>query len=319
MEIIIEQISKGHKLLNRYKFNQPNIQIGRGYHNDIIIDDPHVCAAHLNINYDGQQWLVTDNNTTNGSFIEKNQQQADQHIVSSGDIITLGKSQIRIFFPDHPIQESIAFNPFERFIELTSTPIAIAVNIMVFACIAAYMSYLGKAVDMTLSQLLVPAFSMTLVACIWPIIVAVISHLTKHESRIFSQIGTCFLFFNLMSISQFINMMFSFNLSSSWPIGVITSLLPVSLVFALLWLNCAIGFHMKNQKRMIISCSLTTLLFGGLLMVELSNQPEFSAIPHYNATVMTPEFLLRSGVTTQTFIEDSQPLFEQARQLATEE
>ena len=60
MEIIIEEISHGHKLLSRQKFAPNNITIGRGYDNDIIISDPHVCPEHLQLHFNGEHWLVDD-------------------------------------------------------------------------------------------------------------------------------------------------------------------------------------------------------------------------------------------------------------------
>ena len=63
---MIEEVSKGHKLLGRHKLNQEQINIGRGYHSDIILSDPHVCAEHIAIAFDGCNWRVVDLNSING-------------------------------------------------------------------------------------------------------------------------------------------------------------------------------------------------------------------------------------------------------------
>ena len=70
MEIIIEEITRGHKLIARHKFLQDNINIGRGYDNDIIMADPHICAQHLGLNFNGEHWVLNDEDTINGSFYE---------------------------------------------------------------------------------------------------------------------------------------------------------------------------------------------------------------------------------------------------------
>ena len=37
-----------------------SVHIGRGYNNDIIINDPHVCAEHIAIHNDGDNWIIQD-------------------------------------------------------------------------------------------------------------------------------------------------------------------------------------------------------------------------------------------------------------------
>ena len=123
MEIIIEEITRAHKLIARHKFLQNNINIGRGYDNDIIMADPHICAQHLNLSFNGEHWVLNDDDSINGSFYEdeysKTKLAINQHIVHSGQVFVIGKSLIRVIFPDHPVPESISFSPFENILNLT--------------------------------------------------------------------------------------------------------------------------------------------------------------------------------------------------------
>ncbi|WDE12508.1 FHA domain-containing protein [Thalassomonas haliotis] len=318
MEIIIEEISRGHKLLSRHKLDQPRVSIGRGYQNDIILTDPHVCAKHLNLEFNGESWLAYDEDTVNGSYLEKNKQSVNQHTINSGDIISLGKSQIRILFPDHPVEESLAFSPFESLINFMRHPAVLFTSIMLFSLVAGIVFYLNKPVEVTFTQLLVPAIGMTLLFALWPLLIALVSHLTKNDARVWNQLGVCFAFFNLMWLSDVIESILDFNLSANWPIAGLITLLPIGLAFVLFWLNCYIGFHMTAARRLTIAASLTTLLFGGSYLIQLSNKPDFSIHPQYNATIMTPGFLLAPGSDVDSFINDSRRLFAKAQQAAAE-
>ncbi|WP_440877218.1 FHA domain-containing protein [Thalassotalea sp. PLHSN55] len=309
MELIIEEISRGHKLLGRHKFAQKNIRIGRGYQNDIILDDPHICPDHLHINFDGENWIVTDENSINGSYLEDGKRTVSQHIVKSGDVISFGKSQIRLLFPNHPVAESVEFSPFESLIDFARQPIALIASISLFAFIAGYIFFLNQTIEVPLTKIAVPAIGMTLMFALWPGAVALVSHLTKHESRILSQLGVAFLLYNLMWVSDIIESIAGFNLSANWPVGLLTTLLPIALAFCLFWLNCYIGFHMNAKRRLIISSALTCLVFGGTFLIQLSKTPEFRSQPQYDATIMTPSFLFSSGSTTDKFIADSNKLF----------
>jgi len=318
MEIIIEEISRGHKLLSRHKFNQSSVSIGRGYHSDVIISDPHVCAEHLSIEFDGENWRVVDQDSINGSFLDEGKKPANGHIIHSGDIITLGKSQVRVVFPNHPVATSITLSPFENLINLTKSPASLVVNIAIFALLTGWMFYLNNPKEVNFTQLLVPSVGLTLMFAAWPAAISLISHLTKHDARIFTQLGICFIFYNITWVSDFIETLVHFNTSSQFPLTFLISLLPIAIAFCLFWLNCYIGFHMSKTRRMVIAASLTTLLFGGGFLVQLSKKPEFSARPHFNATLLTPSFLFTSSNSVDKFISDSDKLFKKVQKVKSD-
>lgn len=320
-EIVIEEISRGQKLLHRHKLNKDKVSIGRGYHNDIILSDPHICPAHLTIELNNGFWQVKDNNSVNGSFLENPKEKkkpADQHIIEDGDIITLGKSHLRVIFSDHQVAPTVSFSPFESFINLMRHPLALVLSIALFTFVAGTIFYLDKPTEVNFSQLLVPAVGMSLLFALWPGGVALVSHLSKHDARVMTQLGISFAFFNLMWFSDLLESIVAFNSASGSILTHVVAVLPIALAFCLLWLNCYIGFHMTAKRRMIIAASITTLLFGGSYLVQYSNKPDFSARPQYDSTIMSPSFLLSSSSSVDEFIEDSSKLFEKAKKAAKE-
>jgi len=311
MEVIIEEISRGKKVLCRHKFSKTSVTIGRSYKNDIVFADPHVCPDHIQINFENNNWVIADNDSVNGCYIADSKNNANNHIIRSGDILRFGKSQVRIVFPDHPVEPSLTFSPFESVIDVTRNPFILFSNILLFAFVTGYLFYLNKPLEVSFTQLLVPAVGMTLAFSVWPLAISLVSHLTKHDARTLSQVGISFAFFNLMWLSDVIEKVVDVNLSSNWPLSGIITLLPIGLAFCLFWLNSYIGFHMTAKKRFIVAISLATFLFGGSYLIQLSNKPEFSARPHYNSNIMMPAFILSPSATVDDFIEDSERLFDQ--------
>ena len=316
MEIIIEEISRNYKLLHRHKLSQQKINIGRDYHNDIILADPHICPSHLTIELNDNQWQVTDNQTINGSFIENAQekkQNANDHIIRDGDVITLGKSQLRILFPDHQVEPTVAFSPFESFIDLMRNPLILLLSMALFTIIAGGMFYLNTAKEINFSQLFVPTIGMVLGFALWPAGVALVSHLNKHEPRILAQLGVSFAFFNLMWLSDFLESIAAFNSASDSILPLFLLAISIALAYSLFWLNCYIGFHMSAKRRSIVAASITLLLFGGSYLVQYSNKPEFNPRPQYDATIMMPSFLIASSSSVDEFIADSSKLFDKTK------
>lgn len=312
MEIIIEEINRGHKLIGRHKFASDHITIGRGYHNDIIVSDPHVCAEHIAIDFDGENWVIADKDSINGSFLEGGKKLAHGHIICSGDIITLGQSQIRIVFPHHPVAPSATLSPFENLINVARHPLVLAASIGLFTLVVAWTIFLNNPKEMGFTQLLVPAIGMTLMFLLWPALVSLISHLTKHDARVLTQLGVTFIIYNISWVIDFIETFVSFNTSSSFVLMPILTLLPVTLAFCLFWLNCYIGFHMSAKRRTVVAASLTVLLFGGSYLIQLSKQPEFTIKPKFNNVLMTPNFVFAPSSDVDSFIQKSNKLFEKA-------
>lgn len=310
MEIIIEEIGRNKKLLARHKFLTNKVTLGRGYNNSVILSDPHICPEHLSIEFDGENWLVKDNDSINGSFLAESKQNADQHIIHSGDIIRLGKSFIRIILPNHPVESTVPFSFFEGFIDFLRKPLIIAFNIAFFTLIAGLMFYLNQPSDVNFTQVIVRAIGITLMFATWPVMIALISHFNKHEARIVTQLAVSFAFFNLMWFSDVFESIVAFNLSANWSLDNLIALVPIALAFLMIWLNCYIGFHMSKRKRTIIALSITTVLFGGGYMIQLSKQPDFSVLPNYDATIMNPVFKFAPSSSVDEFIEDTNKLFE---------
>ena len=309
MEIIIEEISRDHKLISRHRINKDSINIGRSYQNDIILPDPHICPDHLSLVFNGEHWIIEDQGSINGSYLEDGKTSIKNHIISSGDIFNVGKSLIRIVYANHPIEETIRLSTFESLINITRHPLVLTFSIVLFAFVSGYIFYLNKLTDTNFSQLLAPAIGMTLIFAIWPAIVALASHFNKHEARIMTQLGISFVFFNLLWISDIIEKIINFNFSSNWPISDLYTLVPIGLAFCLFWLNSSIGFHMGASRRVIVAASITVLFFGGSYLVKITNEPEFSARPHYNATIMTPSFMFLPSSNIDEFILNSEKLF----------
>ena len=314
MEIIIEEISRGHKLLGRHKFNKKSINIGRGYHSDIILSDPHVCAEHLSIEFDGENWRIVDLNSINGCFLGEGKKPANGHIIHSGDVITIGKSQIRIVFPHHPVVDSITLSPFENLINLTKQPAVLTINVLIFALLTGWMFFLNNPKEVNFTQLFVPAVGLTLMFAIWPAAISLVSHLTKHDARIFTQLGICFVFYNLSWVVDFLEALVNFNTASQSPFTSLLIVLPIILAFCLFWLNCHIGFHMSKVRRVVVATSLTTLLFGGTFLIQLSKKPDFSVRPQFNSTLLTPNFMFAPSNNVDEFIGNSNELFKRVQE-----
>ena len=78
---------------NFYELKNAQYYLGRNASNDIAINDSTVSSSHATITIENGLVFLTDNNSTNGSFVNNIKIQKQQ--LTSGDTITLGQIEIK--------------------------------------------------------------------------------------------------------------------------------------------------------------------------------------------------------------------------------
>lgn len=319
MELIIEEISRGKKLLGRHKFTTDEVNIGRGYNNSIIIADPHVCAEHLSLKVIDGQWFVQDLQSINGSVIGHKTALTEWQVVNSGDIIQIGKTQLRFMLPDHPVAQSVKFNAVENLVEsLSRWPVVVSMLVLFTALTVLFMYLNTPTKDINYNSLVLWGLALTLGYSIWPMFCSLMAHLNKHESRVGTQLGVSFVIINLFWLLDFVEVFLDFNISSHWSWQWLILLVAIALTFMLFWFNFYIAFTQTPKRRIKQAAGLTSLLFASLFIYDLSNQPEFKAYPEYNSTIMSPIFAVASMSSPEEFIKSSDELFNSVDELAKE-
>ena len=95
MAIIIEVVTPSGRLLDRQRFEQNYITVGRAYDNQLILSDTSIDPHHLSISITDNGIIVNDMNSVNGVRLN-HQLLAKNHNIKSGDELIIGKTHIRI-------------------------------------------------------------------------------------------------------------------------------------------------------------------------------------------------------------------------------
>ena len=81
-------------------FSQPEITIGRGLNNDILLEDETVSLNHARIYLFNKSWMIEDSQSTNGTFLNDEILHLAVILVDQ-DLIKVGEKIIRVIFPDN--------------------------------------------------------------------------------------------------------------------------------------------------------------------------------------------------------------------------
>ena len=90
-------VSLDSRLLEKIKFDQESVAVGRDIENDIHINNLSVSRFHAKIHREGEKIIIKDLGSANGTFV--NGSRIDLAELKVGDVILIGKHILRIELP----------------------------------------------------------------------------------------------------------------------------------------------------------------------------------------------------------------------------
>lgn len=107
MELVmwVEILSRHHHdVLARHRCNGDEIRIGRGYDNDLVLDDPFLAAQHLRLRRDVEgNWVAEDLGSANGLYTARGRDKRDRIALDGDQIIRAGHTLLRLRGSDWPV------------------------------------------------------------------------------------------------------------------------------------------------------------------------------------------------------------------------
>jgi Inner membrane component of T3SS, cytoplasmic domain len=100
----LELLSRHHDVLQRHRYTGPIIRIGRGYDNDLVLDDPHVAPRHLQLSRtESGGWLAQDLGSANGLRAEHGKGRFDSLALDEDKIFRIGTTLLRLRSEHYPV------------------------------------------------------------------------------------------------------------------------------------------------------------------------------------------------------------------------
>ncbi|MBL6750133.1 MAG: FHA domain-containing protein [Nevskia sp.] len=113
----IEVLTRHREVAARHRCAGPVIHVGRGYDNDIVVDDPFVAARHLRLSMqDDGSWLAEDLGTLNGLHV-RGRPLAQARLAPGEEPLRIGNTWLRLrdathaVAPERPLQEDAKLWP----------------------------------------------------------------------------------------------------------------------------------------------------------------------------------------------------------------
>ncbi|HYM31641.1 MAG TPA: FHA domain-containing protein [Candidatus Cybelea sp.] len=176
--IWIEVLSRQRDVAARHRFATLPVRIGRGYHNDLIVDDPHVAPDHAVIERDASGALVIrDLGSINGVIDEHDSARHERVALDDDRILRLGRTRLRVRAAGHAVAP-------ERPIETPKQvwPLIVALGAAVLA-IEILSQWLQETAEAKASRYLVVVVAIVSVAFAWSAVWSVVCRVFSGNAR----------------------------------------------------------------------------------------------------------------------------------------
>src|ERR1700757_864081 len=103
--IWVEILSRHRDIASRFRFAGPQVSIGRGYDNDVIVDDPYVAARHLRVFRDDDGRLIAEDlGSANGTFLDGGKTRLPRILVDGTRPIRIRQTLLRFRQPGYEVE-----------------------------------------------------------------------------------------------------------------------------------------------------------------------------------------------------------------------
>jgi len=310
--IIVEIISQKHMKSEFRRFNSNSISIGRGFDNDLILRDPFISASHIIIEtLDDGGWLVKDNCSRNGLFVNRKAASSKEARIVSGDEIIIGKTKLRIYSSSHivaPARKIIDNNTFVRKINNKMSSFAAILGLVVLYCLEGYAHSIESTPEY--GKFLMMAVFILFISVVWSSVWALVTRMLKNRSRFFLHLTmTCF-FYCLMLPIKNIAGMFGY-ISSEIIVELISMFLLAGGLFTLLLIgHLAVATNLSVMKRAVFSCLTTSCLVLVAIIVFGAYISDFNPDPDIYGTIKPPVIKISPSKSIKTFLVESKFVFD---------
>jgi len=110
--IWVEILSRHRDVISRFRIAGAEARVGRGYDNDVILDDPYVAPQHLRVFRDeAGQLIAEDMGSANGVFLDGDRSRLARIVVDGAKPIRIGQTYLRVRELNHAVERERMARP----------------------------------------------------------------------------------------------------------------------------------------------------------------------------------------------------------------
>jgi hypothetical protein len=294
--IWVEILSRHRDVVSRVRIAGEEATIGRGYDNDVIVDDPYVAARHLRVSCNAAGELVAEDlGSANGTFLDGSKDRITRLATDGARPLRIGQTLLRVRTGDYAVEPERRVLG-EQGALPTAMVAALTVVVLGFVMLRVWLAQTGEP---RLSNYMTPLLTLSGVVLVWVGIWALVSRLLAGRAQFSHNLVIALVGFLVTLIYNEFAKYASFGLT--WPA-------PSDYEYAATWsiLAAACFMHLRGISargtwlKGTIVAALMVLAIG---VQTLQRSEAFSDLGRQNTTrlLLPPAFRTVSLRTPDTF------------------
>lgn len=297
--IWVEVLSRHRDVATRVRIVGEVASIGRGYDNDVIVDDPYVAPCHLRIVRDETGQLVAEDlGSTNGTFVDGSKSRITRVAIDGEQPLRIGQTVLRVRAADYAVEpERIV--PAERAMLPSFMVAALTVALLGFVILRVW---LVQTSEPRLSNYLTPLLTLCGTVLVWVGVWALISRILAGRSKFLRNLMIAVVGYLATLIYNELARYAAFGLT--WP-------LLSNYEYAAIWLILAAAcfLHLREisaRGLWLKGAIVTVILVLAITAQTLQRSEAFSDVGRQNTVrlLLPPAFRLVPLRTPDVFFAD---------------
>lgn len=312
MKLIVEIRRHGddedalHQVFTRFP-----VTIGRGFDNDIILNDAFVSAHHLQVDFDGRTCSVSDPGSENGFMVNGHPPTGRHMTVKSGDTLTIGQTEVRIYKPDHQVAKAMPLFKDSPIFKWVAHPLNVWACFVLAVLATVYWAWLEIWVTDAEGLTLAGAAAGTIgVIVMWSALWSVGGRLAHHRAHFKSHVTLICLYVIAGTVAWFIEVYADFLTSESAFSQLLTYAINFSLLALLLYGSLKLATRMSRRRRRVLAGFFSFGVMAGVFIFSVVSAKNFNQQPMYPATLEPYLTSLAPAQPVKDFMAGNDQLFE---------
>lgn len=297
----IELLSRGGKVVQQVPLRNEVVHIGRGYDNDMVVDDPYVEPHHLSLWWDGEA-LRIDTHAANGNALPET--------LDCGGQLYIGRSVLRFRSACFPLTETRREPTGFDLLALLGKPLWQAGAVLLCLALLLLDDYLGTASKYLPIKGVTEAVSMLLVIGCWAALWAFASRIFIHQWNFWRHTTIALLAVTLLTLLKAGGGYVAFALNLDALASTSGTVAEFLIAAVALFLHLCSASYAPARRLLVASGGLAALLVGLPLLFSLADR-DFSPYPQYDVTFKPPAFKVVGSSGSAAFFADAEHLFDE--------
>lgn len=309
MGFVVEITSRAGRVLNFYKFDKTECLIGRGYHCDVILDDPYVDGEHLAIGNSLEGLRLSVRSETAFTQVDKADLGVRELPIASGTRVEIGKTHLRILATSHAVEPARALQQVDRVLTRLGQPLVVVGLTLMFLLLAVVDEYFGTINEIQLSRFTMQIISPLTVAFVWVAFCALVTRISRGESRLTQHWVVVLFVLAFMLLFGYLEEWLQFNIGDHGMLTFLSYAVTGLALVVLFWLQLRIAFRQSAALRMGIANVLGWGVVAYGFLTATSFERDFRGYPEFESGLMPQAMLFRRPRSEDEFLDQARTLF----------